>query len=200
MSSTGLVGYVFGYGSLVDPGDALVLRHARSLADPIYGIVSGYRRRWNVAKDNLAAMHDHKYYADPVTGVRLPIKVAFLNLSEGPAPHANGIAIPVNEERLRLFDARERGMMRVDVSDRFSTNLPAPLWAYSDASGLGQTIFAEGRRDHDIWIRSEYLHRVEAAFRALGAEPFAQYLASTDTPTCPVRSMRIIRAPGDAGI
>ena len=73
--------FVFGYGSLVRrPGGI-----------PCH--LLGHRRAWNVAMDNRRTIPGYKYYVDPETGERPPVRVTFLNLYPAAEGQVNGVAL-----------------------------------------------------------------------------------------------------------
>ena len=77
--------FVFGYGSLVRRPDGI----------PCH--LLGHRRAWNVAMDNRRTIPGYKYYVDPETGERPPVRVTFLSLY--PAARAGSTASPCPSAR-----------------------------------------------------------------------------------------------------
>ncbi len=193
-----VVGYVFGFGTLADDRDPLVLR---TLDDrpPVWGSARGFRRRWNVAMRNIDRDNDHKYYIDAVTHRRDDIYVVSLNAEVDEGCSCAGLALPVSEHTLRLFDQRERYMWRFDVSDSFSVDLDLPVWIYRGNSRSTE-LYAEGLRTGKGRVRKDYKERVEAAFQRRGSDVWRGYKESTDSPEVPVVELDILRADGDRGL
>ena len=194
----GPIGYVFGYATIADANDHLVVRSASGLP-PVYGHVRGFRRVWNAAVDNRAATTDHKHYVDPASGERPDVVVVTLNLERDEASSVNGIAVAVDESMLALFDRREHFLNRIEVGDRFSASEGLPVWAYTanpESLALYRSASAEGR----AFIRQSYYERVLHTFRELGPEAWADFQRSTSPPDCPIADLEIVRAPGDEGV
>lgn len=179
------VGYVFGYGTLADPADPLVLR-TRGDAQPVYGHLRGLRRGWRAAMENTAPLNDPKHYADP-DGTRPDVYVVTLDVAPG-AGNVNGVARPVDETGLAEIDRRELRYDRTDVSEWFTGAVELPVWAYTaNAEALANYALAvaQGR----AFIRRGYVERVERVFRALGGQAWDDYRASTDAPEVPLRDL-----------
>lgn len=187
---TELLGYVFGYASLVDYVEPLAL--PTGTVQPVYGRVTGYARCWNAGFENLSPTRDHKHYVDAATGARPDICVVSLNLERAPRGDANGLAIPVNRERLGEIDEREQEMVRQDVTAAFSPDLSATVWTYfADAAAHRrfQTAQAEGR----AFVGKRYLERVAQGFAAIGPETLSEYQATTPKPEVPFRDLRLTK-------
>lgn len=196
-----MLGFVFGYGTLADPDDWLLRRYPGDFPDTVYLAVDGYRRHWDLAADNSAARHDHKYHVDAATGERPDIYVAALGLEREAGCSCNGVAIPVDAERLAWFDKRE-GLLydRIVVEgERISESLGGTLWTYFPKDSA-LAAFEEGLREGKAFAPRYYVESVPAAFAARGEEALAAYRASTREPRCPVRDLDLVRAAGDAGI
>jgi hypothetical protein len=192
------VGYVFGYATIADPDDHLVVR-AASDRPAVEGKVRGFRRVWDAAVENRAAAADHKHYVDRVTGERPDVVVVTLNIEPDADAAVNGIAVPVDEPMLRLFDRREYFLERIDVTDRFSRDLGLPVWAYT-ATPESVALYRSARADGRAVIRKSYLERVMKTFRALGPDALRDFERWTSPPECPIADLEIVRAPGDAGV
>lgn len=201
MSSREVLGYVFGYGTLADPSDWLLRRYPGEFADPIYLAIDGLRRHWDLAAANADPSHDHKYHVDADTGAREDIFVAALGLEHAEGVACNGVAIPVDRERLAWFDRRE-GLLydRIAIEpERIGERLDGTLWTYfPKPSALAD--FEQGLRRGTAFVPRYYVESVPAAFAARGADALAAYRASTREPRCPLRDLELVRAPGDAGI
>ena len=92
---------VFGYGSL-----ASATSGART-------VIQGYRRVWGVAMDNSVDLPGYKYFADPRTGDRPHVMVAFLDLVEDPQASVDGVLLPVDD--FAALDRRERNYRRREI-------------------------------------------------------------------------------------
>ncbi len=159
----------------------------RTHADAVYGHVDGFRRRWNAAMENRAPLNDHKHYLDSATGERPDICVVALNVQRADG-RVNGVAVPVDERALPVFDHRELHYDRVDVSAAFSPAVDLPVWTYTgneQALAEHDAALARGR----AFIRRTYVERVEEVFRRLGEEAWADFQASTDPPEAPLRDL-----------
>jgi hypothetical protein len=186
-----LVGYVFGYGSLVVEDDSLAGAGGPAVP-PVWGTIDGYRRRWNVAMDNTAGENDEKHFVDAATGERPSIFVAWLNIEQARDVRVNGLAIPVTDRRLEEFDRRERSYDRADVTTHFAPDLGLPVWTYvGDGSALAR--FMTGLREGNVYISRAYVELVRDAFSAAGQEELARYEASTLPVECPMRELVLVR-------
>jgi hypothetical protein len=196
-----ILGYVFGYGSLVDPADWLFQRHPGEFEDPTYVLIDGFRRHWDLAADNTDADHDHKYHADAATGERVDIYVATLGLELDEETACNGVAIPVDAERLAWLDRREGLLYDRIVIDpgRISEPLEGTLWTYFPKP-TALAAFEAGMQRENVYLPRFYIEGVTAAFTRRGEDALSAYRASTREPRCPLRDLNLVRAPGDAGI
>jgi hypothetical protein len=188
------VGYIFGYATLADAADRLVVE-SRIDAEPVYGHIEGYRRRWNAGMENRAPLNDRKHYVDSATGERLDICVVALNVQPGDG-RVNGVAVPVSAQALPAFDRRELHYDRIDVSAAFTERVGLPIWTYT---GNDQAL-ADYRAAHErgrAFIRRTYAERVDAVFRELGERPWADYRASTDPPEAPLRDLTHVVPDGE---
>jgi hypothetical protein len=201
MSRSSIQGYVFGYGTLADPNDWLIQRDGDRFPPTIYTHIAGYRRHWDMAADNAAPEHDNKYHADIATGARPDIKVVAMGLEEAPEIRCNGRAIPVDEQRLAWFDQREEKLYTREeiLPDRIEADLGQPLWAYFPNKDSLAT-FEQGLEEGNVFYPAYYTRVVEDAFSAVGPEALEDYRQSTRPPRCPARDLKLVRAPGDAGI
>jgi hypothetical protein len=185
-----LVGYIFGYGSLVSSEDALVLQSTTSTPS-IHGVLEGHQRAWRVAMDNTAARNDHAYYVDEGTGMRADCYVVALGLEHGEAA-VNGVAVPVTSEALPQFDHRELHYERVDVSEAFQPALDLPVWTYV-ADATAQADYAAGLASGNAFVPRFYHRSVLEAFADLGSKALADFHASTTPPEVPLADL--VRPP-----
>ncbi len=181
------VGYVFGYGSLVDPNDHL-RRALRSDAYPaVDGFLDGYRRRWTAGMENRDQLNDKAHYLDPATGERLDVCV--VALSADPAPgRIGGVAFSVTEADLERLDLRELHYDRIDVTSAFRGNLgEQPIWTYT-ANELARDNTRCAAADKRLVASQGYWERIQGAFRETGGLP--TFETSTDQPPCPLVALR----------
>jgi hypothetical protein len=135
--------FVFGYGSLAQPGAGRPLR------------LAGWRRVWGVAMDNRVTIPGYKYYLDEAGG-RPAVRVAFLDVVPDPAACVDGVVVEVAD--LHWLDARERNYRRVEA---------AGLWLYTGLEEARER-FAAG----PTVVARAYLEGVRAALgAAFGPEP-----------------------------
>ncbi|WP_320672820.1 gamma-glutamylcyclotransferase family protein [Patulibacter defluvii] len=204
-----LRGYVFGYGSLVADALPLTAGVERPVA-PVWGRLDDHRRRWTVTMRNRDRVNDPKHVVDEATGRRPDLWVTYVTLDRVPGTTVNGIAVPVDDERLAVFDVRELNYERVAVGELFTADPgeawpppgdgPAlPVWTYV-ASAAGRERYEQGRQAQRAVVRAGYRERVEGAFRDRGAAAWRDYQASTDPPAVPTRDgLRLVRTPPRAG-
>jgi len=186
--------YVFGYGSLV----------ALGAPGAILGRVRDFRRRWGVAMNNWEGGDAVKHFLDRETGVRPRIRVVYLDMHEWDGAAVNGLALPVDRERLAELDAREVNYERIELTDAFE-----PI----DASGSlsdGARVFAylgleearerrrRGAADGDAYVSREYAERVRRAFARLGPDALPEFDRTTDPLPFPERDLQAVH-PRRAG-
>jgi len=147
--------YVFGYGSLLEPGTGTPCR------------LRGHRRRFGVAMDNRRTIPGYKYFLDAATGERPAVCVAFLDVVADGAAAVEGVAFEVSASALEALDARERNYRRVEVSDRLDADLGGPVWAYTGVEASRER-YECAVRDGTAVVSRAYLEGVRAGFAALG--------------------------------
>jgi hypothetical protein len=168
--------FVFGYGSLVRrPGGI-----------PCH--LLGHRRAWNVAMDNRRTIPGYKYYVDPDTGERPPVRVTFLNLYPTAKGRVNGVALPVSAEELVELDRRERNYDRIDVTPLLDADLGGTVWTYRGSEAARERF--EGGA---AVVSEDYFDAIRAGFEAAGdLEAFDR---STDPLTVPLRRLTRVDVP-----
>jgi dephospho-CoA kinase len=168
--------HVFGYGSLLD-------RQARATAQIAH--LAGYRRVWNVARDNSVDLPGYNFYVDPRDGSRPDVFVTFLNIVPSPGGRVNGLLFPVTAEELAALDIRERNYERIDVTESVEEPASGRVWAYV---GLDEAIarHERGTREHRAVIRRAYYEAVLENCAAAGPGAQQEFDESTDPPTCPI--------------
>jgi cation transport regulator ChaC len=168
--------FVFGYGSLVRRPDGL----------PCH--LLGHRRAWNVAMDNRRTIPGYKYYLDPDTGERPPVRVTFLNLYPAEESRVNGVAFPVSAEELAELDRRERNYDRIDVTPLIDADLGGTVWTYLGSEAARER-FAAGA----AVVARDYFEAIRAGFEAAGGlEAFDR---TTDPLTVPLRRLTRVDVP-----
>ena len=168
--------FVFGYGSLVRRPDG------------IPGHLLGHRRAWNVAMDNRRTIPGYKYYVDPDTGERPPVRVTFLNLYPAAEGRVNGVAFPVTADALDALDRRERNYDRIDVTELIDADLGATVWTYLGSESARER-FAAGA----AVVAQDYFDAIRGDFAAVGGlEAFDR---STDPLTVPLRRLARVDVP-----
>jgi cation transport regulator ChaC len=168
--------FVFGYGSLV--------RRAGGI--PCH--LLGHRRAWNVAMDNRRTIPGYKYYVDPDTGERPPVRVTFLNVYPTADGQVNGVAFPVTADQLDELDRRERNYDRVDVTRQLDLELSGTVWTYL-GSDAARERFAAG----DAVVAQDYFDAIRDDFAAAGG--LDAFERSTDPLTVPLRRLRRVDLP-----
>lgn len=174
--------FVFAYGSLVhDLGEGSELHLAR---------LRDHRRAWNVAMDNARTLPGYKYYLDARDGSRPDVHVTFLNLLPAPGEAVNGVLVPVDRERLRALDRRERNYRRREVTSaieppRAGGPTPARVWTYFGRPGACRR-FEQGMSAGRAVVDRAYLDGVLRGFAALAADASAEFERSTDPHGCRV--------------
>ena len=131
--------FVFGYGSLAEPGAGRPLR------------LAGWRRVWGVAMDNRVTIPGYKDFLDGAGG-RPAVCVAFLDVVPDPAAGVDGVVFEVAD--LDALDGRERNYRRVQVDG---------LWLYTGLEEARER-FAAG----PTVVQRAYLESVRAGFAAHG--------------------------------
>jgi hypothetical protein len=183
--------YVFGYASLV----------ALDGADALPGRLRGYRRRWRVAMNNWEGGEGVKHWLDRKSGERPHIRVAYLDIYEQERSAVNGLALPVDEERLAALDAREVNYRRVDVTGAFE---PDPLARQrGPATEPSPRVFTyvgldaarercrQGAADGDAFVSRDYVRGVRRAFERIAPDALAEYDRTTDPLPFPERDLQV---------
>lgn len=180
--------YVFGYASLVGlRGD---YSGARGEA-PQPGRLRDFRRRWGVVMNNWEGEEGGKHFLDPETGERPRIRVAYLDLYAQPAGVVNGLALPVDAERLAALDAREANYERVEVTRAFEPPLLGRVFTYVGLpAARGRCRL--GAADGDVVVSSAYVSAVRHAFKGLAPDGLDEYERTTDPCPFPERELEVV--------
>jgi cation transport regulator ChaC len=196
--------YVFGYASLVAEPESLGGR------SPFQGRLRGYRRHWGAAMNNWEGGEEAKHFLDRETGERPRIRVAYLDIEPSVGSAVNGVAIPVDEDRLSAFDAREINYERIDVTGAFEPTVPlaaddlhlaeAARCVYTYVSlDTARERCREGAAEENIFASRDYAAGVRLAFEQLGPEALAEYERTTDPLPFPERDLQVVLPPSATG-
>jgi dephospho-CoA kinase len=183
-----LTAYVFAYASLVALEDA----GARP------GRLRGFRRRWGVAMNNWEGGEGVKHFLDRATGERPKIRVAYLDVYEQSGSVVNGVALPVDAERLATLDAREINYSRVDVSPAFEGSVLGRVFTYVGLDAARERC-RRGAVDGDAFVSSDYAAAVRLAFERLGTHALAEFDHTTDPSPFPERDLQVMPASSATG-
>lgn len=162
---------LFGYGSLALPQSA-ELTMGRPIPRLLPADLRGWRRRFSQARDNLTC--EKTFECD---GGRRPEWILGLNVERGEdsAGPVNGVVIELSEAELDRLDIREIRYDRVEVTDLVDgEDLPERIVTYT----AKDFHFAPEPRPDSV-ILATYAHAVETGFKALGADQFGRYRATT---------------------
>jgi cation transport regulator ChaC len=176
---------VFGYGSLVSPASA-----AETLGRPVEPIparLHGWRRRWTICRDNLAA---EKTFA--LADGSLPPYVLGLNLEPDPDCAANGVLIELTEEEADRLDLREMRYDRTDVSGAATLSGGAPFEHTVITYVAKPERYAPSPPPGAV-VMATYMSTVEAAFAALGDGELERFHATTDPPPVEAVEATLVR-------
>jgi hypothetical protein len=179
---------VFAYGSLVNRASARTTL-GESVGEPIAAELGGWRRRWSLGRDNLAA---EKTFARADDGT-LPPHVLGLNAEPDATGDAaaliNGALLAVDDQALGRLDLRELRYDRQEVS-------AAIAGAHSFDAVFLYTAKAENRAAEPppgAVILGSYLSAVEAGFEALGPGQLALFRETTGPPPVEVVEATLVR-------
>jgi hypothetical protein len=188
--------YVFGFGSLVD-----LAALADYLERPPFGAdewvrcrLRGYRRAWNIARDNAVDSPGRGHFVCEVTGERLAVFVTGVNIRRAPGHAANGVVFRVDARALEVLDWREGSYDRIDVTEQIDSGPDGRVWAYR-GKAEAEARFQSGLAQGTAVINQAYRDFVERAFAGHGAHFLTEYHATTDAPLIPARPLRRVLAP-----
>jgi cation transport regulator ChaC len=178
------VAYVFGYGSLVELTQPLAVDGRLYPAVP--GRLSGFRRRWGVAMNNWETTDAQKHFLDPESGLKPKVAVAYLDVEEATGEAVNGLAIPVDPDRLAELDRREGNYRRAEVSAAFEPALAQTVFVYHGTDAARRRAAENGEH---VYVSRQYVERVRRAFTALGPGELDEYERGTGSPPFPERDL-----------
>lgn len=177
--------HVFGYASLVlDAGDAGV--PAR---------LSGYRRVWGVATDNVRSIPGYKMYLRRPEGTRPAVYVAFLDLEPHRGSVVNGLLRPASTRELERLDRRERNYDRVDVTGQIEGFHGAGRVFTYLGSPAGRERLRRGRAEGRAVVSRDYLTKVLAGFDRLGPDERRAFDESSLLEGLPVLDLERVDLP-----
>lgn len=187
-----MIAYVFGYASLV----------ALDGPGAMPGRLSGYRRFWGAAMDNWEGGDGVKHWLDRESGERPRIRVAYLDLYERQGSAVNGLALPVDIERLAALDAREINYERVDVTNCFelmsaagvdASEMERPLRVFTYVGlDAARERCRRGIDEGNAFVAADYATTVRQAFERLGPAALAEFDRATDPCPFPERDLRVV--------
>jgi gamma-glutamylcyclotransferase (GGCT)/AIG2-like uncharacterized protein YtfP len=163
---------VFAYGSLLNIRSFERTLGRRYNAQRIVAIAAGWRRAWT------AVMPNEGYFEQTSTGRLMPERIRYLNLRQCADSDLNGVLYQLDEQELKLLDARELGYDRIVVD-----------WALPDTSSRGQAylyvaspewVCEQSQPRSSAAVRKTYVDAVEEGVESLGAGFRAGYDASTE--------------------
>lgn len=161
--------WVFGYASLVPDGAGGGAMAAR---------LAGHRRVLGVAHDNRRIIPGYKTYFRRDDGTRPDVYVSFFDVQAADGVSVEGLALPVDDERLEALDAREGNYDRVDVTGLVE-GPEGRVWTYM-GQAAGRARLARGRAEGTAVVSRDYLEKVRSAFRARGKDAYAEFERTTD--------------------
>jgi cation transport regulator ChaC len=176
-----LTDYVFGYASLVALEDV----------DALPGRLRGFRRRWGVAMNNWEGGEEAKHWLDRATGERPRIRVAYLDIYEQAGSAVNGLALPVDAERLVALDRREVNYERVEVTDAFAPEVGGRVFTYIGLDAARERC-RRGAAEGDAFVASDYVGAVRRAFERLDSDSLPEFNRTTDPLPFPELDLQVV--------
>lgn len=173
--------YVFGYASLVALEDA----------GAVAGRLRGYRRTWGAAMNNWEGGDAAKHWIDRETGERPHIRVAYLDLREQEGSAVNGVALPVDVDRLEEIDEREINYRRVDITADFEGPALGPLYTYLGLDAARERCRL-GAIEDNVFVSRDYVAGVRCAFERLAPGALDEFDSTTDPCLFSERALRVV--------
>jgi cation transport regulator ChaC len=182
--------YVFGFGSLVRLGDLARYMDRPAFAPDEVAVcrLRGYRRLWNIARDNSIDLPGRAPYFCAHTGERLPVFITVLNICLDKDRTMNGMAIRVDADDIALLDRREASYDRIDVTRHADIEIPGRLWVYRGKTEA-EARYRSGHAQGKAVVSTSYHESVAAGFAEMGSGQLAEYFASSDPPDVPLRAL-----------
>ena len=153
-----VTGYVFAYGSLLNPESLARTVPSARLSAVVGARLVGFVRTFNVAFPNDGSQGDKAYFDD--LG-RRPPTVLFANVVPSSDGHAaNGVLVPLGPGDLSLLVDRERRYEAVDVTESMSLLDPSAATPTSVCAFVGRERFTrDAEVGHGVLSR-EYLETI----------------------------------------
>lgn len=124
--------------------------------------------------------------AVPGSGLKPKVAVAYLDVAEAAGETVNGLAIPVDPDRLAELDLREGNYRRVEVSAAFEPALARTAFVFHGTDAARARATENGEQ---VYVSRQYVERVRRAFTALGPGELDEYDRSTGPPPFPERDL-----------
>lgn len=113
-------GYIFGYGSLINPQSiAKTLQESADVSMNEPSVLRNFERSWSL---------EERVFVEGKK--REELMMVFLNIKARQGHSCNGVIFPVSRENLFAFDKRERRYSRLDVSRLVSPKKDLPVYTY----------------------------------------------------------------------
>ncbi len=138
-----------------------------------------------------------KHFLDRATGERPRIRVAYLDVYEREGSAVNGLALPVDEDRLAELDAREVNYRRIDVSEAFEGEGAGRVFTYVGLDAARERC-RQARAEGNGAVSRDYVAEVRCAFERLAPDAPAEFNRTTDPCPFPERDLRVA-IPGNPG-
>jgi cation transport regulator ChaC len=166
---------IFGYGSLLwQP--SLERTYGRPYVGPSeVGHLPGWRRTWDLLYPNRTF-----FFKGPSGDRRCPENILYLNIQRGDSL-LNGVLYAMTETDIDLFDRRELGYDRVNITGELQgvNVVGGPAYVYV---GRPEVLLRSPRGPDFAAIRKTYLEIVDKGLNRLGPDFRSAYDASTDPP------------------
>jgi cation transport regulator ChaC len=168
----GATAHIFAYGSLANLA-SLEVTLGRPVAPAGVARLAGWRRRWSLARDNLASEKTFARADDD----SVPPYCLGLNLERGDGESPNGVLIEVGEGDLERLALRELRYDRVEVTGEVVTASDQPGRAFTYVAKKEH--YAATPPEGSV-ILAQYARAVEGAFAVLGDDQLELFRATTE--------------------
>ncbi len=179
--------YIFSYGSLMLKEEAeRTLNKTLSTSDLFPATLFNHIRTWSAIRDN--RLSQHKWVVHRITGA-VPPYIAYLNLEPQEGKNVKGMLLRINKHELALFDRREAGYRRIEVSDLIKTEykLDFPVYTYIDQD-------VEELND-DVYVSLHYINFIRDICKKSDAYSqgiLMNYLSQTMIPDARVDDLDVV--------
>lgn len=188
--------YVFGYGSLVDREsvESTLGRELSAGDGPHPARLRGYRRAWNIAAHS-SVRPDYIFMLED--GTPWEGRLGFLGVETAEGESTLGAVVRLRDDELALLDTREGNYDRIEVGHIVDWEVPDPLampiYVYQPRP---EVVTATAHDSHAVVVMARYLRLVDRGYRALGADLYAEHLATLPDPA-PFQVREISARPAD---